>query len=658
MSSEKREMHRRHVHAWRTTRQALTRSPTHLECNPPAEVQSLDLPLEEQSQDDVDKEVTSADMEMICGEYSSDTEHHLHSENVEEQSRAVTWEVINSLNESLASGLEEEAEDDSREMSLAAELYTWASEHQIKHNALDNLLKLLQRHGHNELPSTARTLLQTPWQLEQLSGMEYVYFPLTQKLQEALDSYSLDVTELHCLNLLFNIDGSPLYKSSMWPVLCAVMLDPMTSVSRPTDLAFWKTQVTYQETADLKLQTDETFRNQTQVQHHHGNTPLAYLLIDMVQSFPIHYQACLGVMKRLIWTRGDRVVRVSDSQILEISARLRLFGNASHLLLCESLEVLRGWRGKIVLKGILPNDMFLHFLSFSVAMTILVCPSLVQEHSKYAHELLNYFAEKGRNLYGRVARRLEERLKQKKTPTVEKTSSKSQECAYVLSGGQCCEVLQVADKEQRVLCRLYGQPDRLFTSPCMQINLRVICKELKGNTILVKIDPSGSIYRGNNIGARIDPCGTPQADDNCKPHPDLKPEASHLAAHVHTDHRKRPGKGPATAQRGPGADVPTPPPLDAALLPPAHHLVSPAFYAIFSGGEHKIAGTVKCNDTVIGIPLKGAPLADSSQPTTRSLLPAKYKTSSAVMKRNYASGSQKRKKRKEEEDKKKQDSGK
>ncbi|KAK2871165.1 hypothetical protein Q8A67_023692 [Cirrhinus molitorella] len=52
----------------------------------------------------------------------------------------------------------------------------------------------------------------------------------------------------------------------------------------------------------------------------------------------------------------------------------------------------------------------------------------------------------------------------------------------------------------------------------------------------------------------------------------------------------------------------------------------------------------------------GAPLADSSQPTTRSLLPAKYKTSSAVMKRNYASGSQKRKKRKEEEDKKKQDS--
>lgn len=453
--------------------------------------------------------------------------------------------------------------------------------------------------------------------------MEYVYFPLTQKLQAALENYPPDLAELQCLDLSFNIDGLPLYKSSktcMWPVLCAVMLDPVTifptaltsGLSRPTDLGFledtvrelahlmnhgihymgrkikvnlrcfvcdaparalvkniklfsgyfgcdrceqkgaWLNRVTYQETADLKLRTDETFRNQTQIQHHHGNTPLSHLPIDMVQSFPIDYmhQACLGVMKRLlhIWTRGDRVVRVSASQITEISARLRSLRKcipSTFVRKPRGLEELDRWKatefrqfllytGKIVLKGILPDEMYLHFLSFSVAMIILVCPSLVQEHSKYADELLHYFVEKGRNLYGQeflvynthamlhiakdaenfgglencsafmfenylqtlkrmvrsgrnpliqVARRLEEKIEQKKTTTVDKISTKTQDSAYVLSGGQCCEVLQVADKEQRVLCRVYSKPEPLFDNPCMSFLIGAYKYKKNHNTI-------------------------------------------------------------------------------------------------------------------------------------------------------------------------------
>jgi len=38
----------------------------------------------------------------------------------------------------------------------------------------------------------------------------------------------------------------------------------------------WLNRVTYQETADLILRTDEAFRNQTQFQHHHGNTPVSH----------------------------------------------------------------------------------------------------------------------------------------------------------------------------------------------------------------------------------------------------------------------------------------------------------------------------------------------------------------------------------------------
>ncbi|ROL46696.1 hypothetical protein DPX16_12589 [Anabarilius grahami] len=145
-------------------------------------------------------------------------------------------------------------------------------------------------------------------------------------------------------------------------------------------------------------------------------------------------------------------------------------------------------------------------------MAILVCPSLVQEHAKYANELLQYFVEKGRTLYGpeflvynthsmlhiasdaenfgclencsafmfenylqtlkrmvrsgrnpliQVAKRLEE------TPKVQKISTRAQDCAYILSEGKCCEVLQVSDKEERVLCRVYSKPYPLFASPCM-----------------------------------------------------------------------------------------------------------------------------------------------------------------------------------------------
>jgi hypothetical protein len=634
MSSEKREMHRKYVHAWRTTRQALSRSPSHLETNPAVEVQSLDLPLEEQSEG-ADGVVMSVDMEQNCGEYSSDTEHHLHSENAREQPIA-TWEVINSLNESLAFYLED---DDSEDMSLAEELSTWAIEYQIKHNALDNLLKLLKKHGHSELPSTARTLLHTPRQLDtqQSSGMEYVYFPLKQKLQETLESYPLDeVVQLDCVDLSLNVDGLPLYKSSktcMWPVLCAVMLDPVTifptaltcGASRPTDLGFledtvrdlghlmndgitfmgrkikvnlrcfvcdaparalvkniklysgyfgcdrceqkgvWLNRVTYQETADLILRTDEAFRNQTQFQHHHGNTPVSHLPIDMVRCFPIDYmhQACLGVMKRLllIWTRGDRAVRVSASQTKEISARLLSLRNcipSAFVRMPRGLEELDRWKatefrqfllytGKIVLKGILPDDVYLHFLSFSVAMAILVCPSLVQEHSKYANELLQYFVEKGRTLYGQeflvynthtmlhiasdaehfgclencsafmfenylqslkkmvrsgrhpliqVSKRLEEMSKQKKTPNntnVQKISTKARDCAYILSGGQCCEVLQVPDKEERVLCRVYSKPYPLFHSPCTSFLIGAYTYNQKNN--MVKWIPTSELTK-------------------------------------------------------------------------------------------------------------------------------------------------------------------
>ncbi len=146
------------------------------------------------------------------------------------------------------------------------------------------------------------------------------------------------------------------------------------------------------------------------------------LPIDMTGQFPIDYmhQACLGVMKKLltIWTRGEegrsRQTMISIGQVDVVSARLidlqqcipscfaRKPRSLRHLERWKATELRQFlvYTGKLVLSGILRQDLYEHFLTFSVAISIILCPSLVSQHVSYAHKLLQYFVAKGRELYG------------------------------------------------------------------------------------------------------------------------------------------------------------------------------------------------------------------------------------------------------------------
>lgn len=59
---------------------------------------------------------------------------------------------------------------------LREELSEWACTFQVKHNAVDALLNILKRHGHAELPHTARTLFGNKNQYEHTTkdGVESV----------------------------------------------------------------------------------------------------------------------------------------------------------------------------------------------------------------------------------------------------------------------------------------------------------------------------------------------------------------------------------------------------------------------------------------------------------------------------------------------------
>ena len=131
-------------------------------------------------------------------------------------------------------------------------------------------------------------------------------------------------------------------------------------------------EVTYQDT-EVVARSDDSFRQQTQGEHHHGSIPLLDLPINMISAFPIDYmhQACLGVMKRLLfmWCRGVKGLKMSATQIEEVSSRLtnlRPHIPSSFVRKPRDLKDLGRWKatehrqfmlytGKIVLKGVLKD---------------------------------------------------------------------------------------------------------------------------------------------------------------------------------------------------------------------------------------------------------------------------------------------------------------
>ena len=177
----------------------------------------------------------------------------------------------------------------------------------------------------------------------------------------------------------------------------------------------------YPEMDSLTLRTNQSFRECWQPEHHHAEriSPFCSLPIDMVHSFPADYmhQCCPGVMKKLLllWTRAKTEVRLSRAQMALVNSRL----GPSELPFPPVLPASQGdWMtltaerlpstasfsstpGKIVLQGVLGEDLFEHFMAFSTAMCILVSPVLAVSHTEYAHDPLRFFVEHGEMLYGR-----------------------------------------------------------------------------------------------------------------------------------------------------------------------------------------------------------------------------------------------------------------
>ncbi len=169
----------------------------------------------------------------------------------------------------------------------------------------------------------------------------------------------------------------------------------------------------------INLRTNQSFRAESQAQHHLGKTPLLQLSTDIVDDFPYEYMhlVCLGVTKKLLklWKEGKRHgFRLRPKTIKIVSEKLVQTRNtitSDFVRRPRSLDELDRWKatefrtfllytGPVVLKGKIEEKYYHHFLVLSTAIRILAQPNQTEENISYSESLLEYFVCQFKVLYG------------------------------------------------------------------------------------------------------------------------------------------------------------------------------------------------------------------------------------------------------------------
>ncbi|KAJ8676809.1 hypothetical protein QAD02_012596 [Eretmocerus hayati] len=141
---------------------------------------------------------------------------------------------------------------------------------------------------------------------------------------------------------------------------------------------------------DWKPRTDRSFRLIEDPQHHHKDSPFLelYPTLDVVYQVLLEFmhEKCIGNMKKLLcdyWTNPS-LKYLTKAQIMQLPFRLTLsqFYIPAEFQRCTtSLNVLNKSKateyklfllyvGPVVLKGILPEHLYNHFMLFSVGCKI------------------------------------------------------------------------------------------------------------------------------------------------------------------------------------------------------------------------------------------------------------------------------------------------
>lgn len=184
--------------------------------------------------------------------------------------------------------------------------------------------------------------------------------------------------------------------------------------------------MTFPDTSKLIPRTHEEFINQVDDDFHTLNvkTPLVNIPgLHFISAFPIDYMhaVCLGVVRTLMYTwilQGphpckfpSRIINTLSCSLVSLAKYIPSEFNRKP----RSLIELKRWKateyrqfllysGPVVLNACKDlnngSEIYHHFLSLSIAMTILLSPNLCLKYQQYAQDLLVNFVRMTRELYG------------------------------------------------------------------------------------------------------------------------------------------------------------------------------------------------------------------------------------------------------------------
>lgn len=118
--------------------------------------------------------------------------------------------------------------DSNNKTTLREDLQKLIVEQNVAHSIANELLVILRKHGHVDLPKDVRVLLKTPRNvssnIKSLGSGHYIHFGISYVLERSIKTYSKFIKG-NKIKLNINIDGVPLSKSSgsqFWPIMASI----------------------------------------------------------------------------------------------------------------------------------------------------------------------------------------------------------------------------------------------------------------------------------------------------------------------------------------------------------------------------------------------------------------------------------------------------